>query len=117
MNTDFSLVHIVEWEAKTQAMVAEGHQELEFASCYRIDLFIGWECRASCRALRVLQVSCLVRLEDLDVSRNRLGELPAGLGRCTALRLMNAMANHLVAVPPQLGRLSSLYRLGLKSNR
>lgn len=64
-----------------------------------------------------VQVSCLVKLEDLDLSRNRLGALPAGLGRCGALRLLNCMANQLPAVPPQLGRLSRLYRLGLKSNR
>ena len=63
------------------------------------------------------QVSCLVRLEELDVSRNALAALPPALGRCSALRLLNAMANRLAAVPPQLGGLAALRRLGLKSNR
>ena len=60
------------------------------------------------------EVGQLRALIDLDLSRNELRALPGALGQLTHLRLLNCMANRLTALPEEIGNLEALYRLGLK---
>lgn len=60
------------------------------------------------------EIGQLRALIDLDLSRNELRALPSALGQLSRLRLLNCMANRLTALPEEIGNLEALYRLGLK---
>ena len=61
------------------------------------------------------EIGQLRALIDLDLSRNELRALPGALGQLSRLRLLNCMANRLTGLPEEIGNLEALYRLGLKA--
>ncbi|AGO81885.1 Leucin rich repeat domain containing protein [Pandoravirus dulcis] len=56
-------------------------------------------------------------LAVLDLSSNRLANLPNWLARFTGLRALDLAANRLTRVPPCVGALTALARLDLSQNR
>nr|UMO79207.1 Leucin rich repeat domain containing protein [Pandoravirus belohorizontensis] len=56
-------------------------------------------------------------LAVLDLSSNRLADLPDWLARFTSLRVLDLAANRLTRVPPCVGALTALARLDLSQNR
>jgi hypothetical protein len=63
-----------------------------------------------------VEVSQLSNLETLDLSNNRLNELPAELGQLTNLETLDLAYNRLTALPAELGQLTNLKMLNLRSN-
>ncbi|XP_020832391.1 malignant fibrous histiocytoma-amplified sequence 1 [Phascolarctos cinereus] len=63
------------------------------------------------------QLGALGHLEELDVSFNRLPQLPDALGRLRALRTLDLDHNQLTAFPPQLLQLATLEELDVSGNR
>jgi hypothetical protein len=61
--------------------------------------------------------ACLTCLQELDVSSNRLSSLPASLGSLSKLKVLQADANSIAAVPGELLQgCSALHTLSLHSN-
>jgi hypothetical protein len=61
--------------------------------------------------------ACLSCLQELDVSSNRLSSLPASLGSLSKLKVLQADANSIAAVPGELLQgCSALHTLSLHSN-
>jgi tRNA A-37 threonylcarbamoyl transferase component Bud32 len=56
-------------------------------------------------------------LEILDLSNNKLSELPADLSRLTKLRIVFCSNNRFTHLPEALGRCESLEMIGFKSNQ
>ena len=55
-------------------------------------------------------------LKSLDISRNKLTNLPAGIGKLTKLETLIASQNpNISALPPELGHCSEIYVLNLDS--
>ena len=63
------------------------------------------------------QIGDLRALVDLDLGSNSLSALPASIGSLTRLRFLNAMSNQLTALPPGIGGCTALHRCGLKNNQ
>jgi hypothetical protein len=61
-------------------------------------------------------ISALCRLKTLDMCQNRLTNLPAELGHCTALVEINLGFNRLTSLPQELGQLAALQTLDLRNN-
>mmetsp|Transcript_64713 Transcript_64713/g.153018 ORF Transcript_64713/g.153018 Transcript_64713/m.153018 type:complete len:220 (+) Transcript_64713:136-795(+) len=59
----------------------------------------------------------LERLTKLILGGNKLRALPAGLGNCQKLQLLDASNNHLESVPPQLATCGELVDLELSTNQ
>jgi Leucine-rich repeat (LRR) protein len=59
----------------------------------------------------------LVNIQELDVSENRLAELPSSFSRLSSLEVLNLGMNELAGLPPEVGDLSSLRVLNLSFNR
>jgi len=59
-----------------------------------------------------------IRLEELDVSDNRIeGTLSPEIGRLRRLKVFRASGNGLTVIPPEIGRLRELEVLDLSRNR
>lgn len=56
------------------------------------------------------------KLQDLDLSRNQLQELPGGIGRLTSLVRLDVSENQLTRLPPELGDLRNLQYLSVNHN-
>jgi Leucine-rich repeat (LRR) protein len=61
--------------------------------------------------------SNMERLSQLDLSGNRLLEIPSSIGKCRHLVHLSAARNKLKALPPDIGRLGWLRRLDLSKNK
>lgn len=59
----------------------------------------------------------LVKLTDLDVSQNNLGNLPGGLSRLTCLKELNACINRLTTFPEEIAMIPSLRHVSLIQNK
>lgn len=62
------------------------------------------------------EMSGFTQLQRLALSGNRLGGLPASVGRLPALRALALDGNRLSLLPPQLGQLGRLETLLLQGN-
>jgi len=64
------------------------------------------------------QISCLSRLEELNLNGNPLAQgLPAELGRCVALEIVDLSACQLTVLPDEFTFLTRMMELNLASNR
>lgn len=62
------------------------------------------------------EIGQLIRLEYLDLNRNRLRSLPDSIGKLENLRELNLVENPLVSIPPSIGNLANLTKLYLSDN-
>jgi Leucine-rich repeat (LRR) protein len=56
-------------------------------------------------------------LEELNLGRNGLTQLPKGLSGLIKLRILNLEFNQLRGLPPFLGNLKNLQEINLRANR
>lgn len=68
-------------------------------------------------ALGWAAISCMKQLVQLDLSRNRLSDLPAEIGRCHALQVLAVSHNQLPSLPAELCELLQLRELDASHNQ
>lgn len=63
------------------------------------------------------EVTNLKKLQELDISFNKLKNLPDGIAELSSLKSLNVANNKLVAPPPCISLMSNLERLDLSNNK
>eukprot|EP00935_MAST-01C_sp_MAST-1C-sp1_P000406 g406.t1 len=62
------------------------------------------------------QWACLASLKSLRLSHQQLTTLPAGVGKCSSLTLLDCSSNGLRSLPSSIGQLSALTTLNCSTN-
>ena len=66
------------------------------------------------KLLEIIQNAAKTRQKKLNLSGQKIKELPPEIGQLTNLTELNLLANQITSLPPDIGQLSVLYPLALK---